>query len=527
LLQSLLLVAAGMIAMSIVRDLSLWSGLAVTLTGPVLSAVLHAVVSFVGLWIERRFRTRRPVSRDELARTMRISVWLTALVILGLCVAAPWIGTWISYLGVAAAPALGWWIAAEIPERQRPLSRETGRNAARGPQRFGGHGSSVSWLQVTADERRVVSASRQDSQLKVWELSDPEAETHSVGHEADVVAIEPIPGRPEIVTAGMDGRLKIWNLESGANVMTYAGHQRQVTAVSVTADGVRALSASKDEEVVVWNLPERRSELVFRKHKAIVTDVRALSRGRAVSVDLAGVLMVWNVETGRTELQHEFARPADLPNGVSRLAVAPDESFVVGIPRGALAFHKAIGLTLNLDYPATPVIDLASGRLLTELPWMECLCFLTAPTDVLFFAGDRIQRLDLESLSAISLIGHEDEVLDTVVTPDCNRVVSIGRDRTIRCWALDEGRLTRTWIGPAEPTVVALSRDGRMLAAGTRDRKVRAFRLDDLSELTAVTIDGIPRCLSFVESSNRAHATWLVVGDDAGRVYCFDYVSSS
>lgn len=76
---------------------------------------------------------------------------------------------------------------------------------------FDGHADSIRHVAITLDERRAVSASRDDT-------------------------------------------LRVWDLETGTTLHTLEGHTESVTLVASTQDGRRAVSASYDHTLRVWDL---------------------------------------------------------------------------------------------------------------------------------------------------------------------------------------------------------------------------------------------------------------------------------
>lgn len=97
---------------------------------------------------------------------------------------------------------------------------------------------------------------------------------------------------------------------------------------------------------------------------------------------------------------------------------------------------------------------------------------------------------------AVDPRGHSNVIRDLVVTPD-RKLISAGKDKTVRVWNLQTGELLDTWRGYARGDshagniyALALSPDGRYLAVGgtlgeDADRdEVGAIRLYDVQEAT-------------------------------------------
>jgi serine/threonine protein kinase len=81
------------------------------------------------------------------------------------------------------------------------------------------------------------------------------------------------------------------------------------------------------------------------------------------------------------------------------------------------------------------------------------------------------------------MLGHTDWVMSVRFSPDGERLVSAGRDGTLRIWSPSDGREIRLLrIGGDGVRTVAFTPDGRHLVAGCRDGSVRVWTADGKKE---------------------------------------------
>ncbi len=509
---------AGLIGLAIAQASSFWRGLGFVLLG----MILTPAISFGYGYLSSRFVRRQTTSGDmeaalagEFRRTIPMLVALVVLVGIG----SIWVNLWFTILSLAAAPAVAGFLASLFPAK--PIEPEPAPDRSGStPRWFGGHGSAVSWLGYAPNERSLFSASSSDQTLKMWRIDSAESAKASSRqiHDGAVDFILPIPGTSVVASAGEDGRLGYWNVDGGEGLGSAKGHDREISSLSVAPGGELVATASKDEKVILWWLNGQAK--VFSRHDVIVADVKVLSDDRVASVDVDGNLLLWRPQDGEVLLSHHFSGQQDQVH-VTDLAISPDQSFLIGLPASGFNFYKVLGVTLNMDYPATPVIDLESGAERARLPHASGARFLT-DTEVLLFVSNRVHRWNLATGESIVLAAHEADIVDVVVTSEGGSAVLATEDGTLQSWNLRQNLPRDTSRISGKPTVMTISKSSSIVAIGTASGEIRAVRTLDLTETATLSIDSEPRCLQFVQSEKSAAGEVLMVGDDSGRVYCFE-----
>ncbi len=123
---------------------------------------------------------------------------------------------------------------------------------------FPGHSKDVLSVAFSADNRQIVSASR-DRTLKLWNtLGKCQFTIQEDGHSdwVSCVRFSPSTTAPVIVSAGWDKLVKVWSLENCKLRNNLAGHTGYLNTVTVSPDGSLCASGGKDGTAMLWDLTE-------------------------------------------------------------------------------------------------------------------------------------------------------------------------------------------------------------------------------------------------------------------------------
>merc|ERR1712167_487169 len=129
-------------------------------------------------------------------------------------------------------------------------------------RRFVGHSKDVLSVAFSADNRQIVSGSR-DKTIKLWNtlgeckytiVSDGEGHSEWVS----CVSLSPNASHPLIVSGGWDKLVKVWNLSNCKLRTNLIGHAGYINAVTVSPDGSLCASGGKDGVAMLWDLNEGR-----------------------------------------------------------------------------------------------------------------------------------------------------------------------------------------------------------------------------------------------------------------------------
>jgi guanine nucleotide-binding protein subunit beta-2-like 1 protein len=131
-------------------------------------------------------------------------------------------------------------------------------NTGRTTRRFVGHDKDVLSVAFSADNRQIVSGSR-DKTIKLWNtLGECKYTITEDCHSEWVscVRFSPSPNAPVIVSAGWDRLVKVWSLVNCKLRTNLVGHSGYLNTVTVSPDGSLCASGGKDGTAMLWDLNE-------------------------------------------------------------------------------------------------------------------------------------------------------------------------------------------------------------------------------------------------------------------------------
>jgi WD40 repeat protein len=331
-----------------------------------------------------------------------------------------------------------------------------------------GHSDSVNGVAVTPDGRCAVSASGgyglRDRTLKVWGLETGRVLHTLEGHTHWVFGVAVMPDGKQAVSASYDKTLKVWDLQTGCELRTLVGHSGGVVGVAVAEDGKRAVSASWDHTLRLWDLEAGCALRTLEGHSDIVCGVSVTADGRrAVSASEDKTLRVWDLDGARTTCT--LTGHSGTVRGV---AVTVD---------GKRAVSASWDHTLR-------VWDLETGCAVRTLEGHSAkvngVAVTADGTRVVSASSDNTLKVwDLKSGLLKAPEGHKGRVEGLAVTADGSRAVSASWDKTLRVWNLETGRALRTLKGHSEWVYdVAVTADGKRAVSVSADKTIRVWDIE-------------------------------------------------
>lgn len=220
-----------------------------------------------------------------------------------------------------------------------------------GYARLDGHGGPIKGIAVAPDQKRVLTASF-DNSIGLWSLEgEPADPVWLEGHDAAANTVLFFSDGERALSAGDDFQAILWTLEKGEAIARLEGHQGKILGLATSPGGTMAATASWDGKVGLWDAFSGDTLGMLEGHRAPVQAVAFAEGGtRLYSASTDGTIRVWDVPGRsliRVTVKHGF--------GINKLVLNEDA--------GWLAYGALDGGVRILDLKSgEEIADITSGR---------------------------------------------------------------------------------------------------------------------------------------------------------------------
>jgi RNA polymerase sigma factor (sigma-70 family) len=374
------------------------------------------------------------------------------------------------------------------------------------------------WFRCLAysPDGRMLAAGGGDNQIYLWDLTSGKVVRRLQGHRPSnawdgIHRVVFCKGGQRLISSGADGTIRLWDMKTGKEVRQFQGHQGVVSALALSEDG-RALAAASNRadeggEVLVWDVATgNRLRRLPHPHQvwavALSRDGKTLATGSG-EIGKPGEIRLFRVDTGKLirswhAHRHWVWAVAFAPDGRS-LASGGYEGTVrrwqvpSGRPLGQPFVHRWQVKTIRFSRDGKSLVtsgagntlhvwDVAAGKerqvFAGHQNWIASLAF--SPDGRVLAAGSGGFGFRLWDLASrrerYRAAWHTGNIV--AFGPGGQSVTCasyLGKVLTFR--AANGQELRRAKIKGGQVSSVAYAADGRTLAVGGADRRIRIWDL--------------------------------------------------
>jgi serine/threonine-protein kinase len=312
---------------------------------------------------------------------------------------------------------------------------------------------------------------------KPTDIESPKLLEKFKGHRGWVMAVTFSSDRHKLASGGVDGTVRIRNFSKTRRKELVLPHQGAIHSVAFAPDSktLAAGSGALDGSVFLWNLSgaEPEPKAILRGHSAPVETLTYSADGRMfASAGTDRIVRVWDLTAKGAEERAALKGHTDT---IKTLAFSPDGRMLASAGQDETVRLWSVGRiwTEELAILRAPV-----GHVLSVAFSPDGQTLASGSLDQVVRLWDLGGRQSADR-SVIKLQEHPGVVRLVLFTPDAKSLVSVGSGGQAIQWDIASGSKIRKWMMASSPMVcsVALTIDGRYLAAGSSDGSVTVYRL--------------------------------------------------
>lgn len=117
-----------------------------------------------------------------------------------------------------------------------------------------------------------------------------------IAHDSYVLDLQFTHDSRHLISAGMDSHINMWEVESWQRVRQFSDHNKSVNSISLSPNSTRLVSGSTDHTTRIWDVENGRLLNTLQDRKQVVSGVAFSPNEKWVAqVSYSGRLMIWTV----------------------------------------------------------------------------------------------------------------------------------------------------------------------------------------------------------------------------------------
>jgi len=341
-------------------------------------------------------------------------------------------------------------------------------------------------------DRRLVASGDTNGVVKLWNVADGRL-IRTISHPQQVAAVAFTPDGRRVITAA--GIIRSWDAETGRLIHTFEESFRTSAVLAVSSDGLRVVAGSNHAAAGEWDIASG------RKVRDYVNDlfggpVRAAAfshdRQLLATAHDGGLIRLWNTET--TDVIQTFKAIQTFKGDsqpITQLSFSPDGARLLSYNTAGRAnvWEVARGKDGKIDVEQIMSVGVNSADNHDELPVRALWTDWT--TRVRMCCSDAIITYDI----AIGTLARARTPIPSINQPtavafsgDGTLLALAARDGTLRLLQVESGTLVRIFNPAVATTIlsIALSPEGTHVLAGENGSRIQVWDLSTARLLRTV-----------------------------------------
>ncbi|MFN0084585.1 MAG: AAA-like domain-containing protein [Blastocatellia bacterium] len=319
-----------------------------------------------------------------------------------------------------------------------------------------GHTQQIWEVAFSPDGSMLASASW-DRSIRFWDLATQREIGKLLGHADNVCGIAFSPDGKTLASAGWDKQVKLWDLSTGKEKLSLQGAENWVWSVAFSPDGKQIAASSEDKSIRLWDAHTGRLiRKIAASDRSVYTVVFSHDGSRLAGGSENGQIQIFKASTGA-----KLGALDTQSFAVSAVSFSPDDTRIA-----------AVGIDRIMR-----IWDAASLRLLREVKGhaegIHSIRFSRDGRTIATAADDQTVKVwDVADLNLDEVIQSPAGGVESLqISPDDREIVSAS-GKTIFIWNTATQRQERKYETADLIRRLALSRDGRIIAALHQDRSI-------------------------------------------------------
>ncbi|MEQ1586300.1 MAG: caspase family protein [Cyclobacteriaceae bacterium] len=147
--------------------------------------------------------------------------------------------------------------------------------------------------------------SAQHKELTMWEIDSQEPVRKFIGHQDQVSSLQLSADQKTLLTASWDGSIRLWDIGTALMTTKLKGHSGAVHVAIYSADEKNVYSAGADRVIRFWDLTTSKVVRTFEGHNAEITSlVLSPDNKMLISHSVDGATKFWDLNSGKEFFEH-------------------------------------------------------------------------------------------------------------------------------------------------------------------------------------------------------------------------------